>query len=98
MATLEVPGRLWEVVSSDLFSLYKKTPLCIADYHSKFPVIKKTEGLPADNLIIAFKFFTEYKLPKKIMSDAGVNFVSERFQGILQKIEYMLWPLKPDAT
>ena len=38
------------------------------------------EGLSADNLILACKlFFSEYGLPKKIMSDASGNFISEKF-------------------
>ena len=39
------------------------------------------EDLPADSLILACKIiFTEYGLPKKIMSDAGGNFISENFK------------------
>ena len=38
-----------------------------------------TEGLSDDNLIIVCKVtFTEYGLSKKIMSDAGGIFVSEK--------------------
>ena len=48
------------------------------DYHSKFPIVKKMEGLSVDNLISAFKVvFSEYGIPKRIMSDVGSNFISE---------------------
>ena len=62
----EICDKLWKVIGAEMFSLYSKHYLYIVDYHSKFPVIKKTE----DN------FFSEYRLPPKIISDAGGNFVS----------------------
>ena len=49
----EIPGILWKVVYADIFSLYIKNYLHIVDYHSKFPGIKKVEGLSVDNLILA---------------------------------------------
>ena len=61
----------------DTFTLNNKNHLCIADYHSKFQVIKKTEDLYADSLMLTFKIiFSEYGLPKKIMSDVAGNFVT----------------------
>ena len=55
--------------------------LCIVDYHSKFPIVKKAEDMSTDSLILACKFiFSEYGLPKKIMSDVGGNFISEKFR------------------
>ena len=58
----EIPGRPLDVAGTDNFSLYNKNYLCIVDYHSKFPVIKKMEGLSADSLILVCKviFFSEY--------------------------------------
>ena len=55
--------------------------LCIVDYHSKSPIIKKTEDLSADSLIPICKvIFAEYGLPKKIMLDSGGNFISGKFK------------------
>ena len=76
-----------EVVSIDTFSLHNKNYFCIVDYHSKFPVIKKMEGLSADNLILACKvIFSEYGIPKKIMSDAGFNFICEKCKEFCTKM------------
>ena len=62
-----------------MFTLNNKNCLCIVDYHSKFPIIKKAEDLSTDSLILAHKIiFSEYGLLKKIMSDAGSIFVSDR--------------------
>ena len=61
-----------------MFTLNNKHYLCIVDYLSKFPVIKKSEDLSSNSLIPTYKvIFTEYVLSKKIMSDAGNNFVSD---------------------
>ena len=51
----EVPGKPWEIVGADLFSLHNKSYLCILDYHSKFHVIKHIDDLSADSLILACK-------------------------------------------
>ena len=68
-----------------MFNLHNRNYLCIVDYHSKFPVIKKAEDLSADSLILTCKIiFSEYGLPDKIISDAGSYFVSDKFK-ILKK-------------
>ena len=54
--------------------------MCIVDCNSKFPVVKRLEGLSADNLINVVKtIFTKYGIPHKLMSDAGTNFISDKF-------------------
>ena len=64
----------------DIFHLSNKNYLCVVDYHSKFPVIKKMEGLSEENLIATIKvIFAEYGILCRLMSDAGSNFVSEKF-------------------
>ena len=63
-----------------IFHFTNKNYLCIIDYNSKLPVIKKLEGLSAESLITTTKIiFAEYGIPPKIMSDAGTNLVSDRF-------------------
>ena len=45
----------------DIFQLNNKNYLYIVDYHSKFPVIKRMEGLSAENVIATVKIiFAEY--------------------------------------
>ena len=64
-----------------MFTLNKKYYLCIVDYHSKFPIVNRAEDMSAESLIVACKvIFSEYGLPKRIMSDAGVNFISDKFR------------------
>ena len=77
----EISGKVWKVSGADLFALHNKNYLCIVDHHSIFPVIKMIKDLSADSLILAFRIiFLEYGLPKKIMSDAGANFISDKFK------------------
>ena len=76
----DIPLRPWEVVGADVLHFNNKNYLCVVDYNSKFPIIKRLEGLSAENLINTRKIiFAEYGIPQKIMSDAGTNFVSDRF-------------------
>ena len=75
-----IPLRPWEVVGADVFHFKNQHYLCIVDYNSKFPVIKRLEGLSTDNLIKMVKtIFAEYGIPHKIMSDVGTNFISDKF-------------------
>ena len=49
--------------------------LHIVNLYSKFPIVKNADGLSADDLIRAAKImFGELGLPKKIISDASMNF------------------------
>ena len=69
------------MIGADLFHFNNKNYLCIVDYYSKFPVVKRMEGLSTENLIIRVKvIFAEYGIPHKLMSDAGTNFVSHKFR------------------
>ena len=75
-----IPLRLWEVLGTDVFHFNNKNYLNIVDYHSKFPMVKRLEGLSAENLTATVKvIFAEYGIPCKLMSDAGTNFVSNKF-------------------
>ena len=83
-----IPRKPWEVVRAGLFTLHNKYYLCIVDYHSKFSVIKMVEDLLEDSLILACRIiFSEYGLPKKIMSDAGGNIISDKFKRFCQSMK-----------
>ena len=64
-----------------------KSYLCIVDYDSKIHVIKKTEDLLANSLILACNIiFSECGLPKKIMFDTSHNFMSKKFKKFYKKL------------
>ena len=61
----EILCRPWEVVGADVFMINGNTLLCIVDYHSKFPIMKKVNSLSPDNLVQTAKLiFAEHRLPK----------------------------------
>ena len=71
----------YRLISADIFIVTNKTLLCIVDYHSTFPTVKKVGSPAVDDLEqMAKMIFAEYALPKKIISDAGTNFTSETFR------------------
>ena len=75
-----IPLRPWEVISAYVFHFNNKNYLCIVDYHSKFPFIKRLERLSVESLVKTVKImFAKYGAPQKIMSDAGTNFISDMF-------------------
>ena len=70
-----------------MFTLHNRNYLCIIDYHSEFLVMKKMEDLSADSLILACTIiFSEYGSLKKIMSDAGGSFISDKLKRFCQDI------------
>ena len=79
--------RPWDVLGADIFHLNNKNYLCIIDYHSESPVIKRMEGLSAESLIATIKvIFAEYGIPHRLMSDDGNNFVSEKFRSFCSSL------------
>ena len=58
----DIPLRPWEVLGADVFHFNNKNYLCVMDYHSKFPIIKRLEGLSAENLITTTKVICWHKL------------------------------------
>ena len=87
----DIPLRPWEVLGADIFLLNKKNYLCIVDYHSKFPIVKRLEGLSAESLITKIKvIFSEYGIPQKLMSDAGTNLISDKFWQLCKTINVVV--------
>ena len=54
----DIPVRPWDMIGTDRLTLNNKHYLCIEDYHSKFPIIKKTY-LSADSLILTCNFISD---------------------------------------
>ena len=62
----DIPFRPWEVVGADIFHFNNRNYLCVIDYNSKFPIIKRLEGLSVENLINTVKIiFAKYGIPQK---------------------------------
>ena len=50
-----IPGKPWEEIGADIFTLNNKYYLSIVDYHSKFPIVKRAENTSAERLILECK-------------------------------------------
>ena len=83
----EIPCRPWEVVGADVFMINSETLLCIVDYQSKFPTVKKVNSLSVGDLMqMAKLIFAEHRLPKKIVSDVDKNFKTEIFKAFCRRM------------
>ena len=81
MIPYELPCRLWKVFGVDNFMINNKMLLCTVDYYRKFPVVRKVGKIAAGDLVQMTKMiFAECGLPKKIISDTGINIISEMFR------------------
>ena len=78
----EVPTGPWEVIGADLFQLQGNEYLLIADYYSKFFVLRKFGSDTSSNTIIkAMKqVFSEQGVPSAVISDNGPQFASAAFK------------------
>ena len=66
------------MVGANIFPIRNNTLFCIVDYYSKVPVVKKTDDLSPDSLIGEVKIvFAEFWLPRQIVLDAAINFISQ---------------------
>ena len=71
-----IPGKSWEKLGTNIFTLNKKNYVCIDNYHRSFPIGKRTKDLSADHLIKSCKIaLAEYGLTRKIMSDTRASFI-----------------------
>ena len=83
----EIPGRPWESLKADIFTIDNEHYVCIVDYNNKFPVIKQVEGFNTDNLIKILKIiFSESRLPSKIVSDAGTSILSDMVKSFCRRL------------
>ena len=64
MILFELPCKLWEVVSAEIFMIKNKTLMYNVDHYSEFPI--KVGSLAVDDLVqMAEMVFAEYGLPEK---------------------------------
>ena len=76
----EVPQGPWEKLGINFFEFQFTTYLLVADYYSRFPVIRKVRSTNASATTEILKqVFSEYGVPQTVMTDNGPPFSSKEF-------------------
>ena len=77
----ELPSNPWEKLASDLFELRGKKYILVADYYSKFPIIRKISSESTECIISHLKnIFAEYGIANELYTDNGPCYSSVEFQ------------------
>ena len=78
----DIPTKPWSVVGTDLVTFDGNQWFIVADYNSKFPIIRKLpDPSPSSVIVAAIKqIFGEHRIPEKVISDNGPYFNSTQFQ------------------
>ncbi|XP_047484153.1 uncharacterized protein K02A2.6-like [Penaeus chinensis] len=86
----ELPTRPWQYVGTDLFHYGGNDFLIIAEYYSKFPVIRKMPMHVTSQAVIKGlkNLFSEYGVPEKVYSDNGRQYSSEEFATFASNWEF----------
>ena len=85
----DVPQDPWEKIAIDFFELRSINYMIIADYYSRFPIIRRMRSTTANATIVILKqVFSEYGIPKTLMSDNGPPFSSKEFRDFARKYNF----------
>ena len=77
----DIPKRPWHTLGTDLFHCKGQNYILVADYYSKFPVVKKLTSTTSSAIILQMKsIFSEFGIPSKLISDNGPQYASEEFR------------------
>ena len=89
MIPSEIPSRLWQSVSADLFYTQQSWFLIVVDYYSKFPFVRKLHNLTAGAVVKQTKMlFTENRIPETLLCDNGTQFTSAEFQQLAKQYSF----------
>ena len=78
----EIPTGPWQVLGTDIFTLYGEDYLLTVDYYSKYPIIRRLpSGQSTSQNVITFlkQTFSEHGIPLKLISDNGSQYSSHLF-------------------
>ena len=78
----EVPSRPWQVLGTDLFHFNGENHLIVADYYSKFFVVRKVPTPCTSTAVVNLlaELFAEHGIPEKVVSDNGPQYDCEKFR------------------
>ena len=78
----------WKTIATDLFVFQDKTYILIIDLFSCFPVVRQLCGESTKLVLDALKdIFSDFGIPKSIISDNGPCYKSQEFNTFCAKFE-----------
>jgi transposase InsO family protein len=83
----DIPSRAWQIIGTDIFILNGEEFLLVADYYSKFPIVKRIpKGRSNSSTIINIlkEIFSEHGCPERVVSDNGPHYSSQAFKSFAQ--------------
>jgi hypothetical protein len=96
LTTHEVPTRPWEKLGSDLFELESANYILIADYFSRYPIVKKLASTTSKAIINCFtEVFSEHGVPKLLITDNGPQYASLEFKNFSKEWEFTHYTSSP---
>ena len=99
----DIPNKPWSVVGTDLFQFQGHQYLIIADYYTKYPVVRRLPLHTSSEVIIQTSkaIFAEYGIPDRIISDNGPQFDSAAYQNFSKQwgfAHYTTSPRRPQGN
>ena len=86
LSQYEGPAGPWKRLGIDYFKWNQQRYLLIADYYSRFPIIRSVSTMSAAHLVTVLKtIFSEYGLPEELVSDKGTQFTSEQYTSFAEE-------------
>ena len=84
-----VPVGPWEKLGMDLFEISGTHYLLVADYFSKFPIVRKLRTMTSAETINHCKeIFSEYGVPRTVYTDQGTQFTSSDFKELAETYRF----------
>ncbi|XP_049875309.1 uncharacterized protein K02A2.6-like [Pectinophora gossypiella] len=81
MIEKEIPYKAWQILSTDIFFLYRVPHIITVDAYSKFVEIKKLDNLSAGCVIDNLKeIFSVHGIPNILYSDSGTQYTCQDFK------------------
>ena len=87
--TTSVPSLPWFKLGVDIFEHRSHHYLLVADYFSKFPLVKKLTSRTVGHVISLLKtIFSEYGVLATLYTDQGNQFVSQEFKQSVEQYRF----------
>ena len=96
LITHDVPSMPWVKLGVDIFERHSHHYLLVADYFSKFPILKKLSNQTSGHVINLLKtIFAEYGIPAVVYTDQGTQFASEEFRAFAVQYRFQVQHSSP---